>query len=114
MKTTTKLLSGGGLRKTAWNIVENIPKFNPFRTKIFSPEEVRAFLDGTKKTWRIYLSGGEPFIYPNFIETVKELTQNHRVVLYTNLSTQIDRLVKEIDPKKIDFVYASLHWGERR
>lgn len=52
-------------------------------------------------TVRVEITGGEPFIYPNFIELVKLLSSIHRVKITTNMSGDIDTFVKEIDPKKV-------------
>jgi MoaA/NifB/PqqE/SkfB family radical SAM enzyme len=88
--------------------------YNPFEAKLIDPVQVREFFDGTDKRWKLYLSGGEPFIYPKYIELLKELTKKHIIVVYTNLSVSVDQLIKEINPEKVDFIYASLHLGERR
>ncbi|MBU1125375.1 MAG: radical SAM protein, partial [Candidatus Omnitrophica bacterium] len=50
---------------------------------------------------RIEIVGGEPFIYPNFIELVKKISAFHRVKVTTNLSGDIERFVKEIDPARV-------------
>jgi molybdenum cofactor biosynthesis enzyme MoaA len=49
----------------------------------------------------IAITGGEPFLYPNFIPLVKELSQVHSVKVTTNMSGDIETFVKEIDPQKV-------------
>lgn len=44
----------------------------------------------------IFLSGGEPSVYPEFFELVKSLSKEHTVEICTNLSWDVDRLVPEI------------------
>lgn len=49
----------------------------------------------------IAITGGEPFLYPNFIPLVKQLSQVHSVKVTTNMSGDIETFVKEIDPQKV-------------
>jgi len=51
---------------------------------------------------RIEIVGGEPFIYPDFIELVKRLSALHRVKITTNLSGNIEKFVQEISPERVD------------
>lgn len=51
---------------------------------------------------RIEIVGGEPFIYPNFIELIRKLSSFHLVKITTNLSGNIEHFVKEIDPRRVD------------
>jgi MoaA/NifB/PqqE/SkfB family radical SAM enzyme len=50
---------------------------------------------------KVEIVGGEPFIYPHFIELVGKLSQVHRVKVTTNLSGNIAQFVKEIDPARV-------------
>lgn len=52
---------------------------------------------------RIEITGGEPFIYPNFIELVKLLSTIHTIKITTNMSGDIETFVKEINPERADF-----------
>jgi len=51
---------------------------------------------------KIEIVGGEPFIYPNFIELVKKISSIHLVKITTNLSGDIERFVREINPERVD------------
>jgi MoaA/NifB/PqqE/SkfB family radical SAM enzyme len=51
---------------------------------------------------KIEIVGGEPFIYPNFIELVKKLSSLHLIKVTTNLSGDIERFAEEIDPERVD------------
>jgi MoaA/NifB/PqqE/SkfB family radical SAM enzyme len=50
---------------------------------------------------RIAITGGEPFLYPDFIKLVKLLSLVHSVKITTNMSGDIETFVKEIDPQKV-------------
>lgn len=50
---------------------------------------------------RIAITGGEPFIYPNFIELVKAISSLHIVKITTNMSGNIEKFVQEISPKRV-------------
>lgn len=49
----------------------------------------------------INVLGGEPFLYPNFIELVKELSDMHSLAITSNLSQDINTFVKKIDSSKV-------------
>ncbi|MCB4791206.1 MAG: tetratricopeptide repeat protein [Elusimicrobia bacterium] len=57
---------------------------------------------------RIRLDGGEPSVYPDFIRLVKELSNFHKLQINTNLSFNINKFIKEIDPKNVR-IDASIH-----
>lgn len=50
----------------------------------------------------IEITGGEPFIYPHFIQLVKELSRIHTVKITTNMSGDIETFVKEISPERVN------------
>ncbi|NTU66615.1 MAG: radical SAM protein [Candidatus Moranbacteria bacterium] len=92
---------------------ERIPAINPYKTRFIKADEIGNFFDKTDKRWWIIISGGEPFVYPHFIEVVKRLSKKHLITIGTNLSLPIDKFIQEIDPKNIWSFYVSLHLGER-
>lgn len=49
----------------------------------------------------IFMSGGEPSVYPHFYELVKKLTVKHSVEICTNLSWAVDDLISAIHPSKL-------------
>lgn len=50
---------------------------------------------------KISITGGEPFLYPNFVELIKELSQIHRVEIITNLFIDIQRFIKDINSENV-------------
>ena len=57
-----------------------------------------------KKYGRSYIliTGGEPFIYPNFIELIERLSQIHYPInISTNASGDLESFVKRIDPDRV-------------
>jgi len=56
----------------------------------------------------IELIGGEPFIYPHFIELIKELSQMHTIGISTNLSVDVEDFIKQVDTSKVK-VTPTLH-----
>lgn len=71
--------------------------------------------DNTGSKWLIYISGGEPFLFPGFIELCQKLTARHIISVNTNLTHQdIYRFADTIAPEKTRCVHCSLHIQERK
>ena len=51
---------------------------------------------------KIEIVGGEPFIYPDFIELAKKLSSIHQVKVTTNLSGNIEHFAREVDPQRVE------------
>ncbi|MFH0790844.1 MAG: radical SAM protein [Candidatus Omnitrophota bacterium] len=49
----------------------------------------------------IEILGGEPFLYPNFVPLMRELSNMHSINITTNLSCSIDEFIKDIDPSRV-------------
>lgn len=56
-----------------------------------TPDEWRAAFDATGKRWLIHITGGEPTVYPDFLELCEALTQRHCISINTNLSQPVIR-----------------------
>lgn len=69
----------------------------------------------TKVDWQIHLTGGEPFLYPGFVDLCKKLTKSYSIRVLTNFSIrkEVHRFMECIPPEKVDLVYISLHILER-
>ncbi|MFH1283898.1 MAG: radical SAM protein, partial [bacterium] len=75
-------------------------------------------IDKCRKIWdgifekygccHIRLSGGEPFVYPHFIELIAMLSKKHTVDVTTNLSFNTDLLLRNMPPGGIT-LSASFH-----
>jgi len=66
------------------------------------------------RIWLVHMSGGEPFLHPDFIDLCKGLTEQHYISVNTNLSSRlVYDFCEHIDPKKVSFVHCSLHITER-
>ncbi len=75
-----------------------------------SPERIAECFDNTQKTWRIHMTGGEPFLYPKFIDLTRNLAINHQLSINTNLSTSnIYDFAHEIPAPKVHAINATAH-----
>lgn len=61
------------------------------------------------------MTGGEPFIYPDFVNLCKILTKNHKIEIDSNLSItpRAKEFANTIDPNRVSDIYAALHIEER-
>ncbi len=70
-----------------------------------SPEEWFKHWEKIHKKYKevhIEITGGEPFLYPNFIELIKLLSTIHTIKITNNLSGDIERFAREIDPERVN------------
>ena len=49
----------------------------------------------------IEILGGEPSIYPNFAELIKEVSSMHSIRITTNLSADVEYFINQIDSSKV-------------
>ncbi len=52
----------------------------------------------------IRLIGGEPFIYPNSTELIKELSQIHIISVTTNLSIDVDEFIRQVNCSNVEMI----------
>ncbi len=50
----------------------------------------------------VTLQGGEPGVYPEFIELIKKIREDIKVDILTNLTFDVDRFISEIPPERIN------------
>lgn len=50
---------------------------------------------------QINIVGGEPFLYPNFVDLIKELSNLHTIGITTNLSINIETFIKQVSPSNV-------------
>lgn len=95
--------------RCAYCYVNNKTKSNPKYDGHNIYSVINAF-NKTKRTWLIHMSGGEPFLQPNFIELCQKLTKKHYISINTNLShPDVYKFAEKINPERVAFVHASLH-----
>lgn len=115
----------GKLRSAVWFITWNCNFSCPYcwevqriRAKEFIPEP---FLPSEKwaDAWNrlepeiLDISGGEPFMQPNFVSLLQQLKKSIHIGLTTNLSHDITEFVQKISPEQILSMTISLHPTQR-
>ncbi|WP_207264045.1 radical SAM protein [Desulfovibrio sp. Huiquan2017] len=91
------------------------PHDNSAVTETLEATRIKAFLDSTGETWKVGLTGGEPFIYPGIVDICATLTESHVIGIDTNLSasSKIREFAERIDPARVHNLYVALHIEER-
>lgn len=78
------------------------------------PKEIVKFFNNTGLTWLIHITGGEPFLYPNFVELCQRLTERHFININTNLSQKnVFDFSQLINSRKVTFINCGLHIIQR-
>lgn len=80
-----------------WADLEKFNRYPPIDQLVKSWEGIY----GKYGSVHIEILGGEPFIYPHFIELAQELSRFHTLGIATNLSVDVQDLVKRIDPSRV-------------
>jgi MoaA/NifB/PqqE/SkfB family radical SAM enzyme len=77
-------------------------------------DKIAAFFDDRKLTWLLHITGGEPFLIPDFIKLCEVLTRHHFISVNTNLSlSRINDFIKHVSPDRTSFINCSIHIEER-
>lgn len=77
-------------------------------------EHIKNCFDKTGKKWHIIITGGEPFLYPDFVNLISALTENHYVSVNTNMSAaNVPEFTEKINPERIIMINAGAHILER-
>ncbi|ABB37541.2 Radical SAM domain protein [Oleidesulfovibrio alaskensis G20] len=73
------------------------------------------FLRSRGGEWLVGLTGGEPFIYPYFVDICSAIAAEHRIGIDTNLSVTpvVKRFARHVPPDRVHDIYAALHIEER-
>jgi MoaA/NifB/PqqE/SkfB family radical SAM enzyme len=53
-------------------------------------------------TCGIYITGGEPFLYPGFVDIIVKIARYHRIHVTTNLSLPLDAFLEKADPQRVE------------
>ncbi len=77
--------------------------------------DILHMLAPTGRQWTVGMTGGEPFLYPGFVDLCRELTREHRIAIDTNLSmsNRVRHFAADIDPARVEDLYIALHVEER-
>lgn len=69
----------------------------------------------TGKRFTLGFTGGEPLIYPHFVDICRRFASDERfmIALDTNLSANVERFAEAVPPHKVEYIYAALHVNER-
>ncbi len=74
---------------------------------------IRRFND-LHKVCAVHMSGGEPFLYPDFVSLCTGLIQKHYISINTNLSApNVPEFAHKVIPSRVAFINAALHQPER-
>ncbi|MGM0650350.1 MAG: radical SAM protein [Bacteroidota bacterium] len=77
-------------------------------------ERIINVFDKTGISWLILITGGEPFMYPGFVDLCEGLQKKHHLQITTNLSSPgVYDFANRIDPDKVFVISASFHVIER-
>jgi MoaA/NifB/PqqE/SkfB family radical SAM enzyme len=75
--------------------------------------DIGKFFNNLEKTCLITLTGGEPFLLPNFIKLCEKLTKKHFISVITNLSSPlVYEFAEKIKPGRVKSIICSLHFPE--
>lgn len=79
-----------------------------------SIQSIAALFNDSGLTWLLHITGGEPFLYPRFVELCQILTQRHAITVNTNLSLAgVQEFATSIAPERVSFVNCGLHIQQR-
>ncbi|MBI2968682.1 MAG: hypothetical protein HYY40_12850 [Bacteroidetes bacterium] len=75
-----------------------------------TPAQIKAAFDKTGKKWALFIGGGEPLLYPDFIKLVNTLKINHAIQISTNLfNKNVREFAERVTPENIININASVH-----
>jgi len=85
----------------------SVPKDFPIR----SCDEIQKAFNSHANKWIIIISGiGEPFLYPDFLYIIKELSKKHSIIINTNLSSKlIYELPQNINKENLILIHCAFH-----
>lgn len=82
---------------------------NPIYISTDKIREISRDMFNSYSSFHIRFSGGEPFVYPNFIEFLRIFSEYHSLEVSTNLSIDVGELKDKLDPASTLLLSASFH-----
>jgi MoaA/NifB/PqqE/SkfB family radical SAM enzyme len=84
--------------------------------KNISAEPVNVeFVKNLTGSYLFHLTGGEPFLVPNFTEVCEQLIENGQFIsINTNLTRKVDSFVKNVNAENVAFINCSIHYPLRK
>lgn len=83
---------------------------DPAHVGMYSPQQISDSIDRTGRQWALFIGGGEPTLYPNFIELVNLIKRKHFIQISTNLvSRTITDFAEQVTPDNVININASSH-----
>jgi organic radical activating enzyme len=77
-------------------------------------DKIESFFENTDRTFLLCMTGGEPFLYPNFVELCEKVTKNHYLGIFTNLTVNnVFDFALRVDPQRVEFINCAVHMKER-
>lgn len=81
---------------------------------VASPRQWQTAFHRTRLKWLLHMTGGEPSIYPHFVELCRLLTEDHFISINSNLTNAcLVDFAEKIEPKRVCFINAGMHLEER-
>jgi MoaA/NifB/PqqE/SkfB family radical SAM enzyme len=80
-----------------------------------TPAQWAEGFQATGKTWLLHITGGEPSIYPGFVDLCQQLSRKQYLSINSNLwHPCVDVFAERIDPARVHYINAAVHFDERR
>lgn len=80
-----------------------------------SVAEITNFFNGSGLTWLLHITGGEPFMYPQFVKLCQELTKEHFISLNSNISLgNVVDFARAVDTARVNLVHCGFNIEERK
>lgn len=78
------------------------------------PTEIIYELRKLSSNLTIHLTGGEPLLYPGFVDLCETLTKNYKIGLNTNLSLDtIYHFIARVNRERVNIIHCAVHIMER-
>src|SRR3989339_318950 len=77
-------------------------------TAPIQPKSAKVIEDAWAEIYRaygascIFISGGEPFLYPDFTEVICRISKLHKIHITTNLSQHLDVFISKNSPERVE------------